>query len=34
MKMTHVHMACGGTNTKLSNNEALNQLVQILAAKK
>ena len=30
----HVHMACGGKSTKLSSNEALNQIVQLLASQK
>ena len=33
-KFKNVHFACGGSETKLSSNEALNQIVKILQSTK
>lgn len=33
-KIKRVKFACGGGNVKLSNNDALNQIVNILGGKK
>lgn len=33
MSMKNFYMACGGSETKMSNNEALNKIVEILGSK-